>query len=132
MLGGWACSLLSAMGSVEVVQPAKVEPLPTTRDIRSMEALWRGKMALRDFAVPEAERNTAPHGMYKEQDALPVIDIAAINSGDEAARDHNVQKMLEAAQAWGFFKIANHGITLEKVKKIEAHGHKFFALPLDR
>lgn len=95
---------------VEVVVPAEPE-VPKY----SMQQLWDGKMTLKDFEVSGTDKPSIPHNVFEQDEALPVIDVAALLGKDKEARDDNLARMFEAAKSWGFFKIKNHGIALEVV-----------------
>lgn len=97
-------------GDVKVVaQDNDVTPLYT------LQALWDGKMSLKDFEISGNENPNVPHNVFEQDEALPMIDVAALLGTDKDARDDNLARMLEAAKTWGFFKIQNHGIALEVV-----------------
>ena len=81
----------------------------------SMQALWDGKMTVKDFEVKGAEQPTLSHDVFEHEEELPVIDVATLLGGDAAARAVTLATMLEAAKSWGFFKIRNHGVPLEVV-----------------
>ena len=91
----------------------------------TLQALWDGKMKLKDFEVTDdAQKPTLPHNVYEQDEALPVIDVAALAGQDQVARAQNLNQMLEAAKSWGFFKIRNHGVPLQVVH----HHHLLIAL----
>lgn len=96
--------------SLEVGSEGKAAQAPTY----TLQALWEGKMTVEDFVVPGAEKPT-PHNVFEQDEPLPVIDVAALLGADQAARQENLTRMVEAAKSWGFFKIRNHGIPLEVV-----------------
>lgn len=100
-------------GDTERVKVAATEEakIPTY----TMQALWDGKLSLKDFEVAGNEKPNVPHNVFEQDEALPVIDVAALLGSDKAARDENLDRMLQAAKTWGFFKIRNHGIALEVV-----------------
>lgn len=79
----------------------------------SMQALWDGKMTVKDFEVEG--RDHLPHNVFEQDEALPVIDVQALLGADRAARAAQMVTMLEAAKTWGFFKIRNHGVPLQVV-----------------
>lgn len=57
------------------------------------------------------------------QDAVPVIDIAALDSaGAHEAIDR-------ACRLWGFFQVTNHGIDNAVIGDVFDAAHQFFALP---
>lgn len=113
--------------SLEVGSEGKGAQAP----VYTMQALWDGKMTVEDFVVPGAEK-PSPHNVFEQDEPLPVIDVAALLGADQAARQENLTRMVEAAKSWGFFKIRNHGIPLEVVKRVEGKVKKFFALPMDK
>lgn len=80
----------------------------------TMQALWGGKMTAKDFEVADMERPTLAHNVFEQDEALPVIDIAALR-GTSDAGEANLVTMLDAAKTWGFFKIRNHGVRLQVV-----------------
>lgn len=98
----------------------------------TMQALWDGKISLKDFEVVGMDKPIIPHDVFEPDEALPVIDVEALLGADNEARLENMVRMLEAAKTWGFFKIRNHGVSLEVVKKVETNVKKFFALPMEK
>ncbi|KAG0572219.1 hypothetical protein KC19_VG077400 [Ceratodon purpureus] len=119
-------------GKVKETLVREVEGEKGQIPLYTLQALWDGKMKLKDFEVVGEEKPTLPHNVYEQDEALPVIDIGALVGMDKAAREENMGRMLEAAKSWGFFKIRNHGVSLEVVKKVERNVKKFFALPMDK
>lgn len=98
-------------GKVKAVKEVKRPEAP----VYTLQALWDGKLKLKDFEVAGEEKPSLPHDVFEQDEALPVIDIQVLMGDDKAARDENLGRMLEAARSWGFFKIRNHGVPLEVV-----------------
>lgn len=59
---------------------------------------------------------------------IPVIDLSALDSG---AVDLLVADIGKACEEWGFFKVINHGVPLEVVRRIEAAMKEFFDQSID-
>ncbi|KAM5549106.1 protein DMR6-LIKE OXYGENASE 2-like [Rosa sericea] len=70
-----------------------------------------------------------------EAEGIPLIDLSAINSpnsiSDPEAIERIVREVGNACKEWGFFQVINHGVSSDKLQKIEASAKKFFALPLE-
>ncbi|KAL6209707.1 hypothetical protein ACLB2K_020647 [Fragaria x ananassa] len=69
-----------------------------------------------------------------EAEGIPLIDLSAINypnsSPDPEAIASIVREVGNACKEWGFFQVINHGVSSDKLQKIEADAKKFFPLPL--
>ncbi|KAH0977646.1 hypothetical protein GBA52_027365 [Prunus armeniaca] len=71
-----------------------------------------------------------------EAQGIPLIDLSLIIStpnsiSDPIAIEGVVREIGNACRDWGFFQVINHGVSLDKLLKIEAVARKFFALPLE-
>ncbi|CAL9022156.1 unnamed protein product [Prunus brigantina] len=71
-----------------------------------------------------------------EAEGIPLIDLSPIIStpnsiSDPIAIEGVVREIGNACRDWGFFQVINHGVSLDKLLKIEAVARKFFALPLE-
>lgn len=62
---------------------------------------------------------------------IPVIDIGALRSGDEAAALKVAQALRQAAQSPGFFYISNHGVDAQVIADALSASKQFFAQPLE-
>ncbi|KAI5314430.1 hypothetical protein L3X38_043606 [Prunus dulcis] len=69
-----------------------------------------------------------------EAEGIPLIDLSPLNSSDNIsdpkAIEGVVREIGNACKEWGFFQVINHGVLLDKHKKIKAAARKFFAQPL--
>lgn len=63
---------------------------------------------------------------------VPVIDMAALGSGDAHAEAATVAALRRAAGEVGFLHITGHGIAPEVIARMQAAAKAFFALPLER
>lgn len=59
---------------------------------------------------------------------IPVVDLAAFNNGDEAAKKAFVQQLGTAYEQVGFVAVKNHGISDELIAKLYTEVEKFFAM----
>ncbi|CAB4320685.1 unnamed protein product [Prunus armeniaca] len=71
-----------------------------------------------------------------EAQGIPLIDLSLIIStpnsiSDPIAIEGVVREIGNACRDWGFFQVINHGVSLDKLLKIEVVARKFFALPLE-
>lgn len=64
--------------------------------------------------------------------AIPVIDVAALQAGDLAARQATAEQIVTACREVGFFYVKNHGISEQQVATTFAAARQFFALPSAR
>lgn len=115
-----AAMAAAVVGDMKISPPAG----PAGRPTYTMQALWEGKISVKDFAVESKTLSTChvAHDLFEQEDVLPVIDFAALNSTsaeDKQSRDANIAKMFQAAQTLGFFKIKNHGVPLEVVNLLD-------------
>nr|ABK76317.1 anthocyanin synthase [Anthurium andraeanum] len=62
---------------------------------------------------------------------IPTVDVAGFSSGDEAARRACAEAVRRAATDWGVMHVVNHGIPLELIRRMQAAGEAFFALPIE-
>ncbi|KAL8364266.1 hypothetical protein RB601_009823 [Gaeumannomyces tritici] len=62
-------------------------------------------------------------------DEVPVIDVSALRSDDEAALGELADRVREAAEHTGFFYILGHGIPQERVDAAQAQVRRFFRQP---
>jgi isopenicillin N synthase-like dioxygenase len=62
-------------------------------------------------------------------DAIPVIDIARLASGDAGDTKAVATEMLAAAEATGFFYVAGHGVPAELVDAVFKVSKAFFTAP---
>lgn len=60
---------------------------------------------------------------------LPLIDIAALGSGDAAAERHVAATLGAACRDIGFFTIVNHGVSAQQVEATFAAARAFFDRP---
>lgn len=61
--------------------------------------------------------------------AVPVVDIAALGSGDAAAEAATIEALRRAAGEVGFLHITGHGIAPAVIERMQAAAKRFFALP---
>lgn len=64
--------------------------------------------------------------------SIPVVDIAPLFGGDEAAKRKVAEEMAEAAGNVGFLYVKGHNIPREMIERLEARAAEFFALPEER
>ncbi|KAL6270291.1 hypothetical protein ACE6H2_027202 [Prunus campanulata] len=66
---------------------------------------------------------------------IPLIDLSPLNSSDNISHPKAIEGVVReignACKEWGFFQVINHGVLLDKCKKIKAAARKFFAQPLE-
>jgi isopenicillin N synthase-like dioxygenase len=60
---------------------------------------------------------------------IPVIDIGGLAAGGLAATADVAGKMLQAAEATGFFYVRNHGVPQSLIDDVFATSHRFFTSP---
>lgn len=63
--------------------------------------------------------------------AVPVINVAAIDSGDDAAERLAVEHLRKAAAKVGFFHVTGHGIAPTLFNRLQDAAQRFFALPAE-
>ena len=64
-------------------------------------------------------------------DHLPVINVAPLFGGDEAARRHVAEQIGAACRDLGFFYASGHAIAERTLASLSIASHAFFALPED-
>ncbi|PRQ23270.1 putative ent-kaurene synthase [Rosa chinensis] len=76
-----------------------------------------------------------PKLSINEAEGIPLIDLSAINSPNSISDPEDIERIVRevgnACKQWGFFQVINHGVSSDKLQKIEASAKKFFALPLE-
>ncbi len=63
---------------------------------------------------------------------IPVIDIAALGSGDSSTEAAVAARLRDAASQVGFLHVTGHGIAEPVIERMQAAAKAFFALPVDR
>ncbi|PRQ23272.1 putative oxoglutarate/iron-dependent dioxygenase, non-heme dioxygenase domain-containing protein [Rosa chinensis] len=70
-----------------------------------------------------------------EPEGIPLIDLSPLSSPDSISDPKAIEVLVReignACKNWGFFQVINHGVPLEKRKKIDTAARKFFAQPLE-
>lgn len=61
--------------------------------------------------------------------SVPVVDIAALGSGDEAAEARTIAALKEAASQVGFLHVTGHGIAPAVIERLQSAAKHFFAQP---
>ncbi|XP_028758346.1 protein DOWNY MILDEW RESISTANCE 6-like isoform X2 [Neltuma alba] len=79
-----------------------------------------------DYVFPPEIRPGSVHVPVSE--SFPVIDLSEAEKGD---RTHTVQKILKAAQEFGFFQVINHGIPDNLINETMSVLGEFFQLPAE-
>lgn len=124
-------TLAAARLAVSDVDP---QGLPLVRSLRLIE--------LHGSLLPGEEPATAPaaaapaiiapavvpDGPFQ---SVPVVDIAALGSGDAAAEAAAVEQLRRAAAQVGFLHITGHGIAPAVIERLQAAAKRFFAQPLN-
>ncbi len=67
--------------------------------------------------------------MSKASDSLPVIDLGPLRGGTEAGLAAVAAEIRRAAEAVGFFYVANHGIDPQLARRAQTAALDFFARP---
>lgn len=63
---------------------------------------------------------------------IPIVDIAALGSGDPAAEAVTVEKLRWAASEVGFLHVIGHGIAPAVTARLQAAAKRFFDMPAER
>jgi isopenicillin N synthase-like dioxygenase len=63
-------------------------------------------------------------------DTIPVIDVAGLAGGDDAALQRLAHEIGQAARGLGFFLVTGHGIPVRQIDDVSAMARAFFALPV--
>jgi len=61
--------------------------------------------------------------------AIPLIDIAALRTGERDAVDEVAARIVEACETAGFFYVSGHGVSDSTIAGIFAAAHWFFSTP---
>eukprot|EP01018_Ginkgo_biloba_P039211 Gb_19147 [translate_table: standard] len=81
-----------------------------------------------DFLVGSEERAVSEDGLFQE---LPLVDLSALENGDDASREEAKANIAAACKEWGFFQVVNHGIPTEVVETARRVAREFFELPVE-
>lgn len=101
---------------------------PVDRTLRLIE--------LHGAPLPSGETFATPHGPSATTEAVagpftavPVVDIAALGSGDAAAEAATIKSLRRAAADVGFLHVTGHGIAPAVIERMQAAAKRFFAQP---
>ncbi|MEP7222776.1 MAG: 2-oxoglutarate and iron-dependent oxygenase domain-containing protein [Novosphingobium sp.] len=86
-----------------------------------------------EFAIP-SEESTSPLTIATTRSAfqsVPVIDVAALGSGDSAAEAATVARLRSAASEVGFLYVTGHGIAPALIDRLRAAAKRLFDLPME-
>ncbi|KAG6433768.1 hypothetical protein SASPL_105385 [Salvia splendens] len=61
---------------------------------------------------------------------IPVVDMEGLSSGDAEVRRRTATLIDEACREWGFFQVANHGVSPDLMARCREAWREFFQLPL--
>ncbi|KAF3781222.1 putative inactive flavonol synthase 2 [Nymphaea thermarum] len=81
------------------------------------------------FIRCKAERPKAPHDHFT--DAIPVVSLAGLDSGDGAARLSRLRTIATALEQWGAFQVVDHGVDAALISTMLDLSARFFALPAE-
>eukprot|EP00933_Yihiella_yeosuensis_P031769 TRINITY_DN25385_c0_g2_i1.p1 TRINITY_DN25385_c0_g2~~TRINITY_DN25385_c0_g2_i1.p1 ORF type:complete len:363 (-),score=99.13 TRINITY_DN25385_c0_g2_i1:376-1464(-) len=84
-------------------------------------------MAARDRSRSRERTN----GSNGTESLVPIIDIAALNGSDAAAKEAVARQIGKACKDIGFFVVVNHGVPKDVVDKAWDETFGFFDLPLE-
>ena len=117
-------------GATLAVMDMDVNGRPTIRRLEAIDR--RGAFA----PVPAALAHPIPATKPRRPSAtpfqsVPVIDISAIDSGDETAERAVVALLRDAASEVGFLHVTGHGIAPAVIARLRAATGSLFDLPLD-
>ena len=80
-------------------------------------------------AEPIADGTLDQHALATDEAALPIIDVSALDGGDEAARREVGRRLGDAARTSGFFYVANHGVSQALMDAMFAASKAFHERP---
>lgn len=63
---------------------------------------------------------------------VPLIDLENLNSTNDVVRQETIDGISNASREWGFFLVANHGVSHQLMEKTRAIWYEFFQLPLEK
>lgn len=94
---------------------------------------FQRRLRLRDLhSVFTFDFTPRPRTPAAADSAIPVIDIAALGSGDPVAEAAVVDQLRAAAANIGFLQITGHGIAPAVTERLQAAAKRFFGLPEKR
>lgn len=64
-----------------------------------------------------------------DPDTIPVIDVSPLLADDDSGLRRVASQLRQAAETTGFFYIANHGVSQERLDDLYATGRRFFDYP---
>ncbi len=64
--------------------------------------------------------------------SIPVIDISVMQDESDAASQRVGQQLCQAAEKYGFFYVAGHGVDAQTIKSTFATARNFFSLPANQ
>ncbi|KAL3694484.1 hypothetical protein R1sor_008135 [Riccia sorocarpa] len=63
--------------------------------------------------------------------AIPVVDLAGIDSASEEVRARIAREMGKACEEWGFFQVINTAVPAAVMEQVNDSAREFFALPVE-
>ncbi|XP_031476194.1 flavanone 3-dioxygenase-like [Nymphaea colorata] len=81
------------------------------------------------FIRCKAERPKVPHDHFA--DAIPVVSLAGLDSGNGAARLSRLRNIATALEQWGAFQVVDHGVDAALISTMLDLSTRFFALPAE-
>ncbi|NP_001311537.1 protein SRG1-like [Capsicum annuum] len=83
------------------------------------------------FVKPPSDRPCNIMDITTTSINIPLIDLENLNSPNDSVRQETIDHISHVCREWGFFQVANHGISHELMEKTRAVWHEFFQLPLE-
>lgn len=117
---GWDGSLLR-------VADVDARGLPFERVLEADEMRGQFQIRFNALTVSTTEQSAAAPAAFRQ---IPVIDLSAIDSGDDQAERAVVTQLREAASNVGFFHVTGHGIAPAVIERMRAATRCFFDLPI--
>ncbi|KAF8408981.1 hypothetical protein HHK36_005052 [Tetracentron sinense] len=78
------------------------------------------------YTHPDQETPAVWAGAHQ---SVPVIDMQSLLFGD--SRDSELERLHSACKEWGFFQVANHGVSNSLFDILKSEIQEFFELPLE-
>ncbi|KAJ0963564.1 hypothetical protein J5N97_028686 [Dioscorea zingiberensis] len=100
--------------------------------MKGVSHLWESGITKvpKRYIFPVPDRSNALLNMAAKSNLkLPVIDLALLQAPE--SHFHTLESLKNACETYGFFRVVNHGVPSEVIRRMMDVGKRFFELPFE-